>query len=140
MARTTIIHDNDIVYYALYLVKSRNNYQTPYVTFQQIEQYKKQIINGLDSFKMKYQIIPGETIPADLSYKPELQSAVEKISLNVDKSKNIYWLNKEHSTEALFARVNATTPMYIRSFFEPEGYEQLLNLAPRSEQARQRSK
>lgn len=140
MAYITRIREQDIILYALYLIKSRNKEATPYVSFAQINKYKELIINGLNEFNMNYEILPGATKPADVSFRPELKKAVEKISLNVDPQSKNYSLSKEHSEEAIFARINATTPLYIRSFFEPEGYEQLLGLQQQEMQNNQRSK
>lgn len=124
MAHYNIGYD-DIIYYALYLKECRTN--NPKISYDKIENYVKKIKVDLDSYNVDYTIMKGESEFTDLSIEPSIVERAKKIKLVKDSGRGLYSLNIQDS-EALQVRLNSTIPYYIRSFFEPKGYAEVLGL------------
>lgn len=124
MAHYDIGYD-DFAYYALFLkaYKTRN----PKISYDQIEKYVKRIRTDLDSYNVDYSIMNGESTFSDISLQPSVTERAKKIKLVKDPERRLYSLNI-NDYEALTAKINSTIPFFIRSFFEPKGFAELLGL------------
>lgn len=129
MAHYDIGYD-DFAYYALYL---KGNNST--ISFERIAQYVKLVKADLDAFNVDYTIVNGESAVSDLSFQQSLTEKAKKIKLVKDQENRLYSLNI-NDPDGLFVRINSSIPLYIRSFFEPKGYEETLGLSKQTQRER----
>ncbi len=127
MAHFDIGYD-DFAYYAFYL-KGNNSA----ISFERIAQYVKLVKADLDAFNVDYTIVNGESAVLDLSLQKSLTEKAKKIKLVKDQKNRLYSLNI-NDPDGLFMKVNSSIPLYIRSFLEPKGYEEILGLTKTNSQ------